>query len=139
MEGRKGNHPFISFSAFSQTGMHLFNLKNVSLMPCFCLCSISSSGLTLAEHLLCVKGDGCEKRGRGGEEVKDSCLSLSLFPGSPKPGRSWFQARFNCEGSLQIKTRPNSTLLEDGNQLESSQLVSGRLPVGGVLAPVCNV
>lgn len=44
--------------------------------------------------------------------MKDSCSSLSLFPGSPKPWRSWFQARFNCEGSLRIKTRPSNNLLK---------------------------
>lgn len=35
-------------------------------MPCFCLSSISFLGLTLAEPLLCVKGNGCEKRRQGG-------------------------------------------------------------------------
>lgn len=45
-------------------------------MPCFCLSSFSLSGLTLAEPLLCVKGNGCEKRGPGGGRGKGQLFQL---------------------------------------------------------------
>lgn len=39
-------------------------------MSYFCLSFSSESGLALAKHLLCVKGNGCRKRGHGGGRGK---------------------------------------------------------------------
>lgn len=81
----------------------------------------------------------CERKCLWEEKTGRGTRLRTAFPGFPKPWRSWFQARFNCEGSLQIKMRPNGTLLEDGDRLDSSQSVSSRLLIGSGFVLVCNM
>lgn len=87
-----------------------------------------------------MKGNGCEKRGQGGGRGKGQLFPAHIcLQGLLSPGGLGFKLDLTVKEVFQIKFRLSSTLLEDGDGLESSQSVSSRLPVGSVLALVTHV